>query len=419
VTKDKGTLPFRTCLGCGCTCDDIALEVAGGRITKAGNACDLGRAWFGDGVVPTKVLIGGKTATLEEAVDRAAALLAAAKNPMVYLAGDLTIEAARHGLSIADRVRARLDSPASDTVVAGLVAQQTRGRAAATLGELFNRADVVVFWAVDPAERYPRFRERYSADRKGLAAPEGRASRTLIAVDVGPSKGPKDADHRVSLTPEQEIAVLGAIRAAVAGRQQPEGRSLADLVDRLKKAKYTSLVYDAEPSGLTRSQVRVEALVALTQALNGPSRAALTALRAGNNRSGIEALSTWQTGFPFAVDFSRGFPRYLPEESASQLLQSGGIDLVLLAGSPATVPEAVRVGLGSVQVIAVGPRASEVSPGFHIAVDTGVAGIHEEGTAYRMDDVPIPLRLAFSGPPAARGVLQTLNLRVLANGGSR
>ena len=419
MTKDKGTLPFRTCLGCGCACDDIELEVVDGRIAKAANACDLGRAWFGDGVVPTKVLIGGKTATLEQALDQAGALLAEAKNPMVYLAGDLTIEAARHGLAIADRFRARLDSPASDTVAAGLVAQQTRGRATATLGELFNRADVVVFWGVDPAERYPRFRERYSADRKGLSAPEGRASRTLIAVDVGPNKGPKDADHRVSLAPDREIAALGALRAGVAGRRQPEESPLVDLVDRLMKARYSSLVYDAEPSGLPASQLRTEALVALTQALNGPSRAALTPLRAGGNRSGIEALSTWQTGFPFAVDFSRGFPRYLPDESASRLLAGGGIDLVLLAGSPATVPEPVRAALRSAQVVAIGPRVSEASPGYDVAVDTGIAGIHEEGTAYRMDDVPIPLRLAFSGPPSAREVLQALNARVLANGGSR
>jgi len=256
VKKDKVTLPYRTCLGCGCACDDIALEVEGRRIAKAENACDLGRAWFGDGVVPTKVLIGGKSATLEQALDQAAAHLAAAKNPMVYLAGDLTIEAARYGLAIADRLRARLDSLASDTVAAGLVAQQTRGRASATLGELFNRADVVVFWGVDPAERYPRFRERYSTDRKGLAAPEGRASRTLIAVDVGPSKGPKDADHRVTLAPDHEIAALGALRAAVAGLRQPDESPLVDLVDRLKKARYSSLVYDAEPSGLPASQLR-------------------------------------------------------------------------------------------------------------------------------------------------------------------
>jgi formylmethanofuran dehydrogenase subunit B len=419
VKRDKTTLPFRTCLGCGCACDDIALEVEGGRIVAAGNACDLGRAWFGDGAVPTKVLDAGKPVTLDQALDRAAAILSAAKNPMVYLAGDLTVEAARHGLAIADRLRARFDSAASDTVAAGLLAQQTRGRATATLGELFNRADLVVFWAVDPAERYPRFRERYSADRKGLAAPEGRASRTLIAVDVGQSKGPKDADVRVALSPTEEIGALGAIRAAVAGRQQPEEKALADLVDGLKKARYVSLVYDAEPSALPSSQVRAEALVALTQALNGPTRAALTPLRAGGNRSGIEALTTWQTGFPFAVDFSRGFPRYLPEESASRLLKGGAVDVLLLAGSPATLPESVRAALGSVQVVGIGPRVSEASPGCQIAIDTGVAGIHEEGTAYRMDDIPLPVRSALSGPATARDVLQALHARVLANGGSQ
>ena len=166
---------------------------------------------------------------------------------------------------------------------------------------------------------------------------------------MGQSKGPKDADHRVSLSPAQEIGALGAIRAAVAGRQQAEDKTLADLVDRLKKARYASLVYDAEPSALPSSQVRAEALVALTQALNGPTRAALTPLRAGGNRSGIEALTTWQTGFPFAVDFSRGFPRYLPEESASRLLTAGVVDVLLLAGSPATLPESVRgsAGLGA------------------------------------------------------------------------
>ena len=33
---------------------------------------------------------------------------------------------------------------------------QRRGRATATLGEISNRADVLLFWGVDPAERYPR-----------------------------------------------------------------------------------------------------------------------------------------------------------------------------------------------------------------------------------------------------------------------
>jgi formylmethanofuran dehydrogenase subunit B len=66
--------------------------------------------------------------------------------------------------------------------------------------------------------------------------------------------------------------------------------------------------------------VRLSALIALVQALNGPTRAALSLLRAGGNRSGVDAVLTSQTGYPAAVDFSRGAPRYRPYDGrASQL----------------------------------------------------------------------------------------------------
>ena len=35
-----------TCTFCGCVCDDMELTVEGDRITKAKNACVLGKAWF-------------------------------------------------------------------------------------------------------------------------------------------------------------------------------------------------------------------------------------------------------------------------------------------------------------------------------------------------------------------------------------
>lgn len=45
-----------TCLGCGCGCDDLTVDVSDGRITDASPVCPLGRAWFGDGQVPTEIL---------------------------------------------------------------------------------------------------------------------------------------------------------------------------------------------------------------------------------------------------------------------------------------------------------------------------------------------------------------------------
>src|SRR5438270_694471 len=35
-----------TCTFCGCVCDDMELTVEGDHITKAKNACVLGKAWF-------------------------------------------------------------------------------------------------------------------------------------------------------------------------------------------------------------------------------------------------------------------------------------------------------------------------------------------------------------------------------------
>src|SRR5262249_30566182 len=67
-----------------------------------------------------------------------------------------------------------------------------------------------------------------------------------------------------------------------------------------------------------------------------------------------------------------------------------------VVGAPASVPSSVAGALAkSVLCIAIGPRASESPYPTTIAVDTGVAGIHERGTVVRMDEVPLPLRPAF------------------------
>src|SRR5207244_4031438 len=138
-----------TCLGCGCACDDITVAVKRGRIAEARNACALGAAWFGDGTIPAETRVNGRTASLEQALTEAARLLTGAKHPLVFLAGDVSCETQREAVAIADRLHAAIDSLAATAATAVLAAQR-RGRAGATLGEIRQRADLVVFWAVDP-----------------------------------------------------------------------------------------------------------------------------------------------------------------------------------------------------------------------------------------------------------------------------
>ena len=420
-----------TCLGCGCACDDIDVAVRGDRIVEARNACPLGVAWFGDGRLPALARVAGRHVSMDNALDAAARLLTRAARPLVYLAPDISCDAQREAVALADALRATLDSVTSATVMDSVLAAQERGRAGATLGEIKNRGDVLIFWGIDPALRYPRYRTRYAPEPAGLHVPDGRRSRTLVSVDVGDSRGPSDADLRVALSTAEEVATLTALSALVAGAVPTGDHAVAgtppgtpgsltrarELMPTLLAARYAVLVADLEPDAnhAGRDPGRADALIALAQALNGPARCALSLLRAGGNRSGADAVATWQTGYPAAVDFSRGYPRYRPYDgTAGARLARGEVDAVLVIGSAALVPGELLSMMAQVRCAVVGPKASESAlAGNEATIDTGVAGIHEGGTAIRMDDVPILLRPSVNGPPAAAAVVRTLLDRVM------
>jgi formylmethanofuran dehydrogenase subunit B len=154
-------------------------------------------------------------------------------------------------------------------------------------------------------------------------------------------------------------------------------------------------------------------VIGLAQTLNGITRCALSTLRAGGNRSGADASLTSQTGYPAAVDFSHGFPRYCPYEATEPRLSKGNTDAALIIGSVALIPDTTRALMGSVPCAVVGPRASESALAHAaVAIDTAVAGIHEAGTALRMDDVPLPLRAAVTGPPSTLTIVDALRSRI-------
>src|SRR5688572_7131100 len=399
-----------TCLGCGCACDDIQLRIERNRIVDAVHACALGVEWFGDGSVPSRALRGGQACPVDDALARAAVVLRNAARPLVYLAPDISCEAQRAAIAIADALRATIDSVTSATVMTTLLAAQETGRASATLGELKNRADVVVFWGVDPSSRYPRFRTRYAPDAPGLHI-GGRSARKVIAVDVGSARGPEDADLRLTVMPDREVATLTELTAA--GNRLPEQAPVA--LQTMLGGKYVAVIADAEPDDRdgARDGGRSAALITFVQALNGPTRSALVTLRAGGNRSGADVCLTAQTGYPMAVDFTAGYPRYRPYDAAAVRFARGGVDAVLLVGSAARLPPELGVAMSQLPAVAIGPRASESAFANAAAViDTAVAGIHESGTALRMDDVPLPLARAINGPPATAETVALLAARL-------
>jgi formylmethanofuran dehydrogenase subunit B len=105
-----------TCTFCGCVCDDIELHADGERIVKAKNACSLGDAWFkhhtAEHLYPD-ALIDGKPSTLDEAVEAAAGYLHAANMPLVYGLSNITCEAQREAVALAELIGGVVDSHTS------------------------------------------------------------------------------------------------------------------------------------------------------------------------------------------------------------------------------------------------------------------------------------------------------------------
>ena len=413
------TMERTTCLGCGCTCDDVGVQIEGGRIVGITPDCPVARLWFGDGSVPDRILVEGRPAALDHALANAAEILAgSAGRALVYIGPDLSTQAQRISVALGDCLGAVVDAATSQSAASGLLAAQRRGRQTATLGEIRNRADVLVFWAVDPSPRYPRYLSRYALEPVGTHVTAGRRGRTMISVSVGTDRGPPNADRELALLPGDEEMALSVLRAAVLQRPIPtlpsRFKQLSEVAEALLKARYAVLVHDAEPGVGPAAPHRSEGLLGLVEALNGVTRAALSSLRQGGNRSGAESVLTWQTGFPMAVDFASGHPRYEPSRRGIERLVGGGLSASLIAGSASELSPEAKAAISRVPTVAIGPRSSVNCPEARVIVDTGIAGIHEAGTAYRMDEVPLPLTPPLPGPRMAHTVLAELLTAVRA-----
>ncbi len=105
-----------TCTFCGCVCDDMELHADGDRIVKTKRACSLGEAWYKNHTAERlypDALVDGQPATLDEAVEAAADHLYEADMPLVYGLSNVTCEAQRGAVALAEMIGGVVDSHTS------------------------------------------------------------------------------------------------------------------------------------------------------------------------------------------------------------------------------------------------------------------------------------------------------------------
>ena len=418
-----------TCTFCGCLCDDIELTVDMDehRITKAKKACVIGRAWFAEHVIEDRpaAMIDGKEVSFDEAVEEAAQVLTKAKFPIIYGLSDTTSEAQRQAVAIADYMHGTIDSTSSVCHGPTGMAFQGVGESTMTLGEVKNRADLVIFWGCNPAEAHPRLFTRYAVTTKGMFIPKGKKDRTIVLVDVRKTASSPVANINILVKPGKDFEMLWALRALIKGKkidpsiEEVTGVSLEalqDLSERMKNCNYGVVFFGM---GLTMARGRhfnIGALFSLATDLNEHTHFVVRPARGHGNVTGIDQVITWSTGYPFGVNFNLGYPRFNPGEFTTvDTLCSGAADAAMfIASDPASnFPKAAIEQMKRIPVISLDPKQTITSSLAHVAFTTSVYGINTTGTVYRMDDVPIPLRPAFDSPfPSDEEILTAIKNRV-------
>jgi formylmethanofuran dehydrogenase subunit B len=374
------------CSFCGCLCDDIVVEIDDGRIARVRKVCANGRGLFTHyDPATSRPTVDGREVAWEEAVAEAAQILDGADSPLIYGLSSTATEAQRKAVALADKLGAMIDTTSSVCHGPTGLAMQAVGEPTCTLGEVRSRADLLVFWGCNPAVSHIRHFARYSVTPKGTLTPKGRRDRTVVVVDVRPTASTRAADLFLQVQPGADFEVLATLRALVQGAEiEAEtvgglpSAQLQDLVERMKTCRFGVAFMGM---GLTQSQGRdlnVSELFTLVAELNQYARFSVIPMRGHGNVAGADQVLTWQSGYPFAVSFARGYPRYGPGEfSAVDVLARGETDAALILAS---------------DPVAHFPSAAARQ------LPTACYGVDAAGTAYRMDGVPIRLRPVL--PPA-------------------
>jgi formylmethanofuran dehydrogenase subunit B len=392
------------CTLCSCVCDDLRLMVDGDRIVRAERACVLAEPWLlaqnsRDAPVAR---VEGQPVAIEGAIARAAELLRQARYPLIFGLSRSSTEGQRAAVKLAEAIGATIDTTASAGHGASILAVQQVGESTCSLGEVKNRCDLVIFWGCNPVETHPRHLERYSADCAGEFI-SGRSDRTLIVIDVQPTSTSQRADLLLQVEPGRDFELLWALRALLRGHHLDEESYggvpravVEDLCRRMRSCK--SVVFFG--FGLARQpggNLVVQALLQLVTDLNDATRFYARRLRGSGDVAGADSVLAWQTGYPFSVNLSRGYPRYNPGEfSANDMLERGEPDVCLFVGSAGVrrfTPRAITE-LSRIPTIVLDPPEAEPPFSPSVSFTTSTYGIHQPGTAYRMDEIPIPLRAA-------------------------
>ncbi|MBP2134020.1 formylmethanofuran dehydrogenase subunit B [Methanomicrobium sp. W14] len=401
------------CPLCGCLCDDITLTIKNNEITGVDNGCALSSGKFlakhrlKQPIMRTGS--GWKNITYDEAIRYTADMLLDAQRPLLFGWSGTYGEAQCMGISIAEMISGVIDNCSSICHGPSIMAIQEAGHPGCTLGQIKNRADLIVYWGSNPIESHPRHMSRYSMYADGYFLHDAFRDRKMIVVDIRKTDVAKNADEFIQIKPGGDYAVFSALRAIVRGRADV----IPDMVSGVTKEKLVrvaDMCMNAKFGvfftgiGLTESPGKYKNVkngVELVDELCRHTKFTLTPMRGHWNVYGTNQTFTYMGGYPYAIDFSRGTAFYNPgETSAVDLLVRGEVDACVIIGSDpgAHLPRKCNERLSKIPCVVIDPFPSMSTATANVQIPVAMCGVDCGGTAYRLDAIPLWVKKVMDSP---------------------
>jgi formylmethanofuran dehydrogenase subunit B len=390
-----------TCAGCGLLCDDVTVERPDGGL-RLQPPCRLGVQWFAERLrrpAGKQATISGQPAEVEAALTQAAGLLRRSRRPLLYGFEGATVEDARAAVALADRLKALIATESVSADWPGAPAAPLRGTSTATLGEIRDRARLVIIWREDPETTHPRLLERIGFDRGAYSGLGGK--RTLLVVDDRDTTTARRADLHLRWGPERDLdalITLHAMQRRGSRRSDIENQHMA-LLEHISGVPHVAFVYGGGLTTGAGGQRRALVLHELVRTLCRERRVVTLALPPDSGTTGAQDVLAWQTGYGSNVDLASGHPELVT--TSQPLAAHEGVDVALrVEGARARLPAGVaEIALCS----------APVDLDVEISIRTAAAGVEAAGTAHRLDGVPLALQAPFAGDaPTAAALLAQL-----------
>jgi len=412
------TIKYVTCGFCGCLCDDLEVTVSGNKIVSVRNACALGRSkilnYHENRVLSPYIREGGtlREVSLEEAIKRASEILVEAKYPLLFGWSCTSVEAIKRGLELAELVGGVIDNTSVICHGPSIQALQEVGMVTSTLGKVKNYADLIIYWGCNPSNAHPRHMTRYSALSRGVYR-KSRKERKVIVVDVRYTDTARLADLFIRVKPGHDYELVSALRMVVRGYDvefkevgEVPVEQIYKLADMMMSCKFGVIFYGLGITMTAGKSRNIEEMSRLVQDLNEWTKFILIPMRGHYNVTGTNQAFAWITGYPYSIDFSRGYPRYNPGvTSATDLLFNGDVDAALIVASDpvAHFPRDYVKHLLEIPLITIDPKWSITASVSDVIIPSAIVGVECGGTAYRMDKVPLRMKRVVESPcPMAR-----------------